>query len=80
MRSTLKVLKVAHDKFTWSGGEMPRIGRYGGHNWQTLVFGSWMHEQYFRSVQVKASNRLESDNQESSNCHNHACDRTKLTV
>ena len=39
MRSTLKVLKVAHDKFTWSGGEMPRIGRYGGHNWKT--FGFW---------------------------------------
>ena len=44
MRSDLKVLKVAHDKFTWSGGEIPHIGRYGGHNWQTLVFGSWMHE------------------------------------
>ena len=50
MRSILKVLKVAHDKFTWSGGEMPHIGRYGGHKWQTLVFGSWMHEQHFRLV------------------------------
>ena len=64
----------------WSGGEIPRIGKYGGHKWQTLVFGSWMHEQNFRSVQVEASNRLGSDNQESSNGHNHACDRTKLTV
>ena len=40
----LKVLKVAHMKFTWSGGEIQHIGRYGGHIWQTLVFGSWMHE------------------------------------
>ena len=40
----LKVLKAAHEKFTWSGGEVPHIGRYGGHIWQTLVFGSWMHE------------------------------------
>ena len=37
-------LKVAHKQFTWSGGKIPQIGRYGGHNWQTLVFGSWMHE------------------------------------
>ena len=34
----LKVLKVAHEQFTWSGGEIPRIGRYGGHKWK--VFGS----------------------------------------
>ena len=27
----LKVLKVAHEQFTWSGGEIPHIGRYGGH-------------------------------------------------
>ena len=31
-------LKVAHEKFTWSGGEIPHIGRYGGHLWK--VFGS----------------------------------------
>ena len=37
-------LKVAHEKFTWSGGEIPHIGRYGGHIWHTLVFGGWMHE------------------------------------
>ena len=24
-------LKVAHDKFTWSGKEIPHIGSYGGH-------------------------------------------------
>ena len=24
----LKVLKVAHKQFTWSGGEIPHIGRY----------------------------------------------------
>ena len=50
MRSDLKVLKIAHDKFTWSGGEIPHIGRYGGHNWQTLVLGvgctSRAHTQY----------------------------------
>ena len=23
-------LKVAHEQFTWSGGEIPHIGRYGG--------------------------------------------------
>ena len=40
----LKVLKVAHKNFTWSGGEIPHVCRYGGHIWQTLVFGSWMHE------------------------------------
>jgi hypothetical protein len=26
------------------GIAMMLIGRYGGHFWQTLVFGSWMHE------------------------------------
>ena len=31
-------LKVAHEKFTWSGGEIPHIGRYCGHLWK--VFGS----------------------------------------
>ena len=34
-----KVLKVAHERFTWSGGEIPHIGRYGGHKWH--VFGFW---------------------------------------
>ena len=32
-------LKVAHEKFTWSGSEIPRIGRYGGHLWK-VFFGS----------------------------------------
>ena len=31
-------------KFTWSGAEIPHIGRYGGHFWHILVFGGWMHE------------------------------------
>ena len=31
-------LKVAHEKFTWSGGEISHIVRYGGHIWQTLGF------------------------------------------
>ena len=34
-----KVLKVAHDKFTWSGGEIPHIGRYGGHKWHVWLLG-----------------------------------------
>ena len=40
----LKDLKVAHEKFTWSGNKIPHIGRYGGHKWHVLAFGSWMHE------------------------------------
>ena len=31
-------LKVAHDKFTWSGRKIPHIGRYGGHRWH----GFWL--------------------------------------
>ena len=30
-------LKVAHDKFTWSGKEIPHVGRYGGHKWQRYL-------------------------------------------
>ena len=37
MRSSLNVLKVAHEKFTWSGGEIPHIGRYGGHKWHRFL-------------------------------------------
>ena len=59
--------------------EMPCIGIYGGHFGITWVSGIWKHEQHSRSVQVKASNRLGSDNQESNNCYNHACDKIKLT-
>ena len=29
-RSILNILKVAHDKFTWNGKEIPHIGIYGG--------------------------------------------------
>ena len=32
-RRILKVLKIAHEKFTWSGKEIPHVGRYGGHKW-----------------------------------------------
>ena len=34
----MNILKVAHDQFTWSGGEIPHIGRYGGHRWH----GFWL--------------------------------------
>ena len=30
-------LKVAHDKFSWSGKEIPHVGRYGGHKWQRYL-------------------------------------------
>ena len=76
MRSYLKVLKVAHENLLV---ERPCIGIYSGLFGITCFSGIWKHEQHSRSVQVKASNRLRSDNQESNNCHNHACDKTKLT-
>ena len=34
----LNNLKVAHEKFTWSGKEIPHIGSYGGHRWH----GFWL--------------------------------------
>ena len=27
----LNISKIAHDKFTWNGREIPHIGIYGGH-------------------------------------------------
>ena len=30
-------LKVAHEQFTWSGDEIPHIGRYGGHKWHGFL-------------------------------------------
>ena len=27
----LNILKIAHDKFTWNGREIPHIGSYSGH-------------------------------------------------
>ena len=33
-------LKVAHEKFTWSGKEIPHIGSYGGHKW----YGFWLKD------------------------------------
>ena len=36
-------LKVAHEKFTWSGGDIPHIGSYGGNLWKVLA-QVWMHE------------------------------------
>ena len=35
-----KVLKIAHEKFTWSGKEIPHIGSYGGHKWH----GFWLKD------------------------------------
>ena len=47
----LNSLKVAHEKFTWSGKEIPHIGSYDEHKW--LGFGSriWMHEKHSLSAQ-----------------------------
>jgi len=38
----------------------------------TLGLWKWMHKQYSRLVQVKASKRLGSDQLESDNSHEHA--------
>ena len=27
----MNILKIAHDKFTWNGREIPHIGSYSGH-------------------------------------------------
>lgn len=35
----MKVIKVAHENFVWSSGEIPHVGRYGGQIWQN--FGFW---------------------------------------
>ena len=61
--------------------EIPCIGIYSGHFLANFGFygvgcTSRAHTQY----KVKASNRLGSDNQESSNCHNHACNKIELTI
>ena len=78
MRSVLKILKVAHaNLLEWF--EMPYIGVYSGLFGITWFSGVWKHKQLYRMVQVEASNRLGSDNQESNNRHNHACDKIKLT-
>ena len=36
-RRILNILKIAHEKFTWSGREIPYAGRYGGHKWQRIL-------------------------------------------
>ena len=36
----LNNLKVAHEKFTWNGKEIPHIGSYGGHKWH----GFWLKD------------------------------------
>ena len=36
----LNNLKVANEKFTWSGKEIPHIASYGGHKWH----GFWLKD------------------------------------
>ena len=49
-------LKVAHEQFTWSGGEIPHIGRYGGHKWHGyLVQGLDAREAFPLSTGLLAS-------------------------
>ena len=50
--AVLKVLKVAHEQFTWSGGEIPHVGRYGGHKWHWFALKVWMYEKNSLSVHV----------------------------
>ena len=38
--NSLNNLRVAHEKFTWSGKEIPHIGSYGGHKWH----GFWLKD------------------------------------
>ena len=45
-RRILKVLKIAHEKITWSGKEIPHVGRYGGHKWQNI----WLRDLDAREV------------------------------
>ena len=35
----MKVLKIAHKQFTWSRGEIPHVGMYGGHIYKFFGFG-----------------------------------------
>ena len=36
-KGELNILKIAHEKFTLSGKEIPHVGRYGGHKWQRFL-------------------------------------------
>ena len=62
MFNNFEGLKVAHKKFTWSGAEIPHVGRYGGHIWQTLVFGIGCTSRAHTQYRVKASKRLGATN------------------
>ena len=46
----LKVLKVAHEIFTWSGRKYKIIVRYGGQKWHGFWLKVWMHEKHSLSV------------------------------
>jgi hypothetical protein len=48
--------RYKQDECTWNSKLL--IGRYGEHNGKLWFFGSWMHEKYSLSVQMKARKRL----------------------
>ena len=60
--------------------EIPCIGIYSGLFRITWFQGFGSTSRAHTQYNVKASNRLGSDNQESNNGHNHVHDKTKLTV
>ena len=65
-------LKVADETFTWSGSEIPYIGRYGGHLWKVfcsgldarvviiLSTGFWLAKAYSKLIMLRDPNRYKT--------------------
>ena len=53
-----------------SGGEIPHIGRYGGHFWHILVF--WWLDALVKQYKWRLAKRLGCDQLREHNGHNHA--------
>ena len=71
-RLSFEGLGLAHANLLGTAGDyriyVGMVDSYG----ITLGLRDWMHNQYSRLVQVKASKRLGSDQLESDNSHEHA--------